>query len=127
MIKIYKKIHHYFDKLEDRVRGRLSKSPLVYSFIGAIATVSIWRGVWGVSDSISLPTWISLIGGILLAMVTGLFVSFFIGDNIVISGLQQEKRVDEKTKEEIIKEEKELGEIKRDIKEIKELLLKNKN
>lgn len=60
-------------------------------------------------------------------MLTGLFVSFFIGDNIVISGLQHEKRVDEKTKEEIIKEEGELDELKKDIKEIKELLLKNKN
>lgn len=127
MIKIYKKIHHYFDKLEDRIRGKLSKSPLVYSFIGAIATVSIWRGVWGVSDSLNIPTWISLLGGILLAMITGLFVSFFTGDNIVISGLQQEKRTDEKTKEEIIKDENELSEIKQEIRDIKELLLKNKN
>ncbi len=127
MIKIYKKIHHYFDKLEDRIRGKLSKSPLVYSFIGAVATVSIWRGVWGVSDSLNIPTWISLLGGILLAMITGLFVSFFIGDNIVISGLQQEKRTDEKTKEEIIKDENELSEIKQEIRDIKELLLKNKN
>lgn len=127
MIKIYKKIHHYFDKLEDKIRGKLSKSPLVYSFIGAVATVSIWRGVWGVSDSLNIPTWISLFGGIVLAMITGLFVSFFIGDNIVISGLQQEKRTDEKTKEEIIKEENEISEIKREIRVIKELLLKNKN
>jgi len=127
MIKAYKKVHHYFDKLEDRIRGRLSKSPLIYSFIGAVATVSIWRGVWGVSDSLNLSIWVSLIGGIILAMLTGLFVSFFIGDNIFISGLQHEKRVDEKTKEEIIKEEGELDELKKDIKEIKELLLKNKN
>ena len=127
MIKAYKKIYYYFDKLEDRIRGRLSKSPLVYSFIGAVATVSIWRGVWGVLDSLNLSIWVSLIGGIILAMLTGLFVSFFIGDNIVISGLQHEKRVDEKTKEEIIKEEGELDELKKDIKEIKELLLKNKN
>lgn len=127
MIKIYKKIHHYFDKLEDKIRGKLSKSPLVYSFIGAVATVSIWRGVWGVSDSLNIPTWISLFGGIVLAMITGLFVSFFIGDNIVISGLQQEKRTDEKTKEEIIKEENEISEIKQEIRVIKELLLKNKN
>ena len=79
------------------------------------------------SDSLNIPTWISLFGGIVLAMITGLFVSFFIGDNIVISGLQQEKRTDEKTKEEIIKEENEISEIKREIRVIKELLLKNKN
>lgn len=127
MIQLFRKIHHYFDKLEDKVRGKLSKSPLVYSFIGAVATVSIWRGVWMVSDSWNVPAWLSLVGGILLAMLTGLFVSFFIGDNIVISGLQQEKRVDEKTKDEIIKEEHEIEEVKRDIKEIKEILLKNKN
>lgn len=127
MIKIYKKIHHYFDKIEDKVRGRLSKSPLIYSFIGAVATVSIWRGVWEVSNTLNIPSWVSLVGGITLAMITGLFVSFFIGDNIVISGLQQEKRTDEKTKEEITKEEHEMEEVKKDIREIKELLLKQKD
>ncbi len=127
MIKIYKKIHHYFDKIEDKVRGRLSKSPLIYSFIGAVATVSIWRGVWEVSNALNIPSWVSLVGGITLAMITGLFVSFFIGDNIVISGLQQEKRTDEKTKEEITKEEHEMEEVKKDIREIKELLLKQKD
>lgn len=127
MIKIYKKIHRYFDKLEDKVRGRLSKSPLIYSFIGAVATVSIWRGVWEVSDALDIPSWISLVGGIALAMITGLFVSFFIGDNIVISGLQQEKRIDEKTREEIVKEENELEEVRKDLKEIKELLLSRKD
>ncbi|NCU28057.1 MAG: hypothetical protein EOM85_00050 [Candidatus Moranbacteria bacterium] len=126
MIKIFKKIYKFFDLLEDRVRGRLSKTPLIYALIGAITTVSIWRGVWEVSDKLNISAWVSLIGGILLAMLTGLFVSFFIGENIVISGLQHEKRTDEKTKEEIIKEEGSIDEIKKDIKEIKEILLKNK-
>lgn len=126
MIKIFKKIYKFFDLLEDRVRGRLSRTPLIYALIGAITTVSIWRGVWEVSDKLNISAWVSLIGGILLAMLTGLFVSFFIGENIVISGLQHEKRTDEKTKEEIIKEEGSIDEIKKDIKEIKEILLKNK-
>ncbi len=126
MIKIYKQAHRYFDKLEDKIRGKLSKSPLIYSFIGAVATVSIWRGVWEVSEILHIPSWVSLAGGILLAMITGLFVSFFIGDNIVISGLQQEKRVDEKTREEIIKEEQLLDEVRKDVREIKELLLRQK-
>ena len=126
MIKIFKKIYKFFDLLEDRVRGRLSRTPLIYALIGAITTVSIWRGVWEVFDKLNISAWVSIIGGILLAMLTGLFVSFFIGENIVISGLQHEKRTDEKTKEEIIKEEGSIDEIKKDIKEIKEILLKNK-
>jgi len=126
MIKIFKKIYKFFDLLEDRVRGRLSRTPLIYALIGAITTVFIWRGVWEVTDKLNISAWVSLIGGILLAMLTGLFVSFFIGENIVISGLQHEKRTDEKTKEEIIKEEGSIDEIKKEIKEIKEILLKNK-
>jgi hypothetical protein len=42
-----------------------------------------------------------LVGGIILTLITGLFISFFIGDSIIISGINQEKRIDEKTEEEI--------------------------
>lgn len=118
-MKIYKKIYKFFDKLEDRVRGKLTHYPLIYAFIGSIGIVSIWRGIWEIEDHLSMTGVESLVLGIVITMITGLFVSFFIGDRIIISGLKQEKRIDEKTEEEIEKEEAIITEIQADIKEIK--------
>lgn len=99
----------FFDKLEDKVRGRLSHFPVVYSIIGGIAIVIFWRGVWVVCDHIAIFD--GLDGGILsvllsgaVMLATGLFVSFFIGDTIILSGLKREKKIVEKTEEELKEE-----------------------
>lgn len=126
MTKIYKIIYDFFDKLEDKVRMKLTHFPLIYALIGSIGIVSIWRGIWHISDNWGMPAWLSLVWGILLTLISGLFVSFFIGENIVISGLNKEKRIDEKTEDEIHKERNTLVEMGRDIKEIKEYILNNK-
>jgi len=122
MMKIYNAVYKFFDKLEDRVRRRLTHYPLIYAFIGSVGIVSIWRGVWVISDDCGLSGLESLVIGIVLSMIIGLFVSFFIGDNIIISGLNKEKKIDEKTEEEIQKEEHILSGLKKDIEEIKEML-----
>lgn len=126
MRNIFNKFYKFFDRLEDRIRGKLSKIPLFYALIGAVTTVSIWRGVWEVSDQLHIPGWVSLVGGILIAMIVGLFVSFYIGEHIVISGINKDKRIDEKTEEEIRKEKGVLIEIQKEIKEIKEILQKER-
>jgi uncharacterized protein YneF (UPF0154 family) len=126
MIDIYNIIYKFFDKIEDKVRGKLTHFPLVYAFIGSIGIVSIWRGIWHISDSWNMSGGLSLIIGILLTMITGLFVSFFIGENIIISGLNKEKRIDEKTEKEVHKERNTLIRIQKDLKEIKEMLSKEK-
>lgn len=124
MNNIYKAIYDYFDKFEDKVRGKLTHYPLFYAFLGSVGIVSIWRGIWVISDDWRMTGWESLLIGTALTMATGLFVSFFIGENIIISGLNKEKRIDEKTEEEIHKERTSLDEMKKDIKEIKNILMK---
>lgn len=119
---LFKKIYSFFDKVENKIRNVLSHHPIFYALLGSIATVSIWRGIWEMSDSINLDPAISLFGGILLSIITGLFVSFFIGENIIISGMKKEKRLDEKTEEEIKKEATVLDDIKKDIEYIKSKL-----
>ncbi len=100
---------HFFDKLEDRVRERLSRRPILYSIIGGSAIILFWRGIWHVADEIEKTYSLSnlegallslLVGGTILLM-TGLFSSFFVGDAILISGLRREKKIIEKTEEEI--------------------------
>ncbi|MCX6718865.1 MAG: hypothetical protein NTZ38_00600 [Candidatus Taylorbacteria bacterium] len=45
-----KNILNFFDKLEDVVRAHLSRYPIAYTFVGGIAIVLFWRGVWHTAD-----------------------------------------------------------------------------
>ncbi len=125
---MFKKILNYFDKFEDRNRSQLSRFPIVYTLIGGIAIVLFWRGVWHTADILQSkggvlgfifyePVNMVLVAIILLA--TGLFVSYFIGDTILISGLKQQKKIYEKTEKEVREEEATLGDIRDAIQEIK--------
>ena len=99
-----KAILTFFDKLEDHIRARLSRLPIAYSFIGAVAIVLFWRAVWMMADEIGLSSLDSLIISVVILLSTGLFVSFFIGDNIILTGLRREKKLIEKTEDEIATE-----------------------
>jgi uncharacterized protein YneF (UPF0154 family) len=114
-----KKIDKFFDHLGVKFRQALSHYPILYALIGSIGVVLIWRGVWMIADDIGMSGWVSLLLGVFISVSTGLFVSFFVGDKIIISGIKHEKRVDEKTEKEIKEEEVSLVEIERDLKEIK--------
>jgi hypothetical protein len=103
----------YLDKLEDRIRGRLSRYPIIYSLIGGAGIVLFWRGVWITADEIAkaLPgslIWldgpISVAVSLLLLLTTGLFVSFFISDQIILSGINRDKKIVEKTESEVREE-----------------------
>ena len=97
---IFQKIVYFFDKLEDRVRHRLSRKPLFYALVGGTGVILFWRGLWHFTDYVNnriffalsgrysfefgtLPWWDGIssmvLGGILLLM-TGVFVSSFIGN-----------------------------------------------
>lgn len=96
------KIIKFFDKLEDKIRGKLSHWPIIYAFIGGIGIVLFWRGVWLTADLLPFMTGpFSILISIIILLFTGLFVSFFIGHYIILSGLRQEKRIEEKEEAEI--------------------------
>ena len=102
----FKRILNFFDKLEDRVRGYLSKRPILYTCIGGIGVVLFWRGIWHTADMIPFLTGpVSLAISTVILLVSGLFVSYFVGDMIIISGLKKEKKLFEKTEEEVAGEE----------------------
>jgi len=124
------RIIHFFDKLEDRVREALSRKPILYTFIGAFSIVLFWRGVWMTADSIPfLNGPISIAISVSILLVTGLFVSFFVGDVIILSGVKKEKKIIEKTELEIEQDEitlraikNEIDGIKRDTDKVKKIL-----
>lgn len=123
-----KKVYNFFDKFEDRVRGHLSHYPIIYTLVGGIAIVLFWRGVWHTADILQeRGGWlgwlfyepINMIIVTLILLATGLFVSAFIGNKILISGMKGEKKLTDKTEKEIEEEEVELGQIRSSIREIK--------
>jgi uncharacterized protein YneF (UPF0154 family) len=88
-------------------------------------TGGFWGGVFSSAGSIVIS--------VIILLATGLFVSFFIGDRIILSGLKHEKKIEEKTETEIREEEtilintafrlermeKDLSAIKKDLEERK--------
>lgn len=121
-------IVNFFDKLEDGVRGGLSRYPVIYSFFGSIGIVLVWRGIWHTADWLQYNTVIgsvlfsdvgSMLVGVLILLVTGLFVSVFIGDSIIMTGVRHEKKLSEKTEDEVEAEMAELAHIHKDLEDIK--------
>lgn len=97
-----KKVIRFFDKLEDHVRISLSHYPIVYAMVGGVGIVLFWKGVWESAAYFPLlfgPA--SVLLGVSILLLTGLLVSFFIGDSIILSGFNREKKLVEKTEAEI--------------------------
>ena len=122
-------IWKFFDRLEDKTRGLLSRHPFAYAIIAGVAVVSFWRGVWEMSDRLYLHPFVSLLIGIFGLLATGVLVSSFIGTSLLVSSLRGEKKFEEKTVEEISQEEAALDKIYNKLDKIEEEVaeIKNKN
>ena len=110
MMKLYNSIFYLFDKMEDHIRARLARHPFIYTFIGGAGVVLFWRGVWHTADvlqasgdlgSILFSPIGSLVMGVVVLLATGLFVSVFIGDSIIMSGIRHDKKIIERTIEDV--------------------------
>ena len=100
--RMFKTTVHFFDKLEDHIRVGLSHWPIAYSLIGGVGVVLFWKGVWETAEYYpSLFGPVSFLIGLIIMLSTGLLVSFFIGDSIILSGLKHEKKLVEKTESEV--------------------------
>lgn len=140
-MKVIKKIIKFFDKLEDKTRGKLSHYPILYAIIGGVGIVLFWRGVWHTADFFSnliisfqqntsidlanMAWWdgpLSLLLGSTFLLSTGLFVFDFIGNEVIISGLKGEKKLAEKTEEEIGMEETQLRTLQKTLNRLEEKL-----
>lgn len=117
---IAERILKFFDKLEDRIRAALSRHPVPYALIGGFGIVLFWRGVWHTADLFPFLTGpMSILISAVVLLATGLFVSFFIGETIVVSGLKHEKKLTEKTEAEVQTETGILVELHRELHEIR--------
>jgi hypothetical protein len=129
-----KKIILFFDKLEDKIRISLSRSPNIYAFVSGVGIVLFFRGVWMITDNSKyfygypLDGWLTLAVSLAILLLTGTLVSHHLTNDVLISGKRGEKKLAEMKIEDIKKQEKiesqEINDIKRDISEIKNLLQK---
>lgn len=111
---------NFFDKLENRIRSWLSHRPILYGLIAGTGVVLFWRGVWHTMDLLMfvLSSWqsgeaveffshfwwdgpLSIILGVIVLLLCGAFVSSFIGNEVILSGLRGEKKLSEKTEREL--------------------------
>lgn len=132
-----KHILSFFDRLEDKTRAKLSHFPLLYAFIGGIGVVLFWRGVWHTTDFLtayilgetSITTFniidgpLSFVVGTIVLLVTGVYVSAFIGNRLIISGLVGEKKLTELTKEEIETEEDKIRKLQRTLDKVENQII----
>ena len=120
---MFKRIFHFFDKLEDHIRQYLSRHPLQYTFIGTFSIIVLWSGVdWTLSEMGFLNGPILILIGVVITLATGVLGPFFVGDVIILSGLRKEKKVTEKTEQEVEEESVSLKEIKSEFRKIEETL-----
>jgi hypothetical protein len=126
----------FFDKLEDKTRARLSHSPILYALLGGIGTVLFWRGVWHTTDFLTayilgetqvnifniLDGPLSFVLGTVLLLVTGVYVSAFIGNRLIITGLSGDKKLAEKTAEEVLTSEDEMKKLQKTLDKVEDKL-----
>lgn len=135
---------NFFDRIEDSLRRFLSRRPILYAFVAGVGVVLFWRGVWHFNDflveyyskqysvnfgidAVGLPWWdgpLSFLLGSLILLMTGPFVSSFLGNELIISGIKGEKKLAEKTEDEVESEMEKIGKIQKELAEIKRLLSK---
>lgn len=128
-------------KLFNRFHIFLSHHSYLYATIAGIGIVLFWRGVWHSADlahlyinqyavsspldSVASPWWdgpLSFVVGCIILYVTRAFVSSFIGNELILSGLRAEKRMTKETEEDVHKEVSALSTIKKEMAVIAEKL-----
>ena len=77
--------------------------------------INYFEGYSTIDLSLEAPWWdgpFSLLGGVVLLYFTGAFISSFIGNELILSGLRGEKRLTEKTEGEVQNEVRAISDIK---------------
>lgn len=119
-MKAIDSIYYLFDKMEDHIRARLARHPFIYTFIGGAGVVLFWRGIWHIADVFEKTSRLggflfsplgSTVIGVIVLLSTGLFVSVFIGDSIIMSGIKHDKKIIEKTIEDVDSEKSDIEKV----------------
>ena len=130
-----------FSRTREKITIYLSHRPKLYAFVVGFGIVLFWRGAWHSTDfvhtyfnifqnnlstdSISSPWWdgpLSLVVGCIILYFAGAFVSSFIGNELILSGLKKEKKIEEKTEIEVKTEADSVLDIKTSLRAVEDKL-----
>lgn len=115
----FKSIYRFFDKLEDHIRAWLSRRPILYGLIAGLGAVLFFRGVWMLIDATELGAWESVGISLIILLLTGAFVSHFVSNDVIMSGLKQEKKFAEQTENQMESEMATLHDIRHELNNLK--------
>ncbi|MBP6904586.1 MAG: hypothetical protein KBB91_00830 [Candidatus Pacebacteria bacterium] len=116
-------------KLLTRLHIFLSHHSWLYALIAGVGIVLFWRGVWHTTDLVHLymsnsqavmdHAWwdgpLSFLTGCLILYITRAFVSSFIGNELILSGLRTEKKLTRQTDTDLKVEVTAIADIKDEI------------
>lgn len=134
----------FLSKLESNIRRGLSHHPITYGLIGGVGVVLFWRGVWHTMDllMVVVANWqsgsemdwtgylwwdgpLSILIGLVVLLLTGIFVSSFIGNEIILSGLRGEKVLAEMTEKELKTEAGAIAKLQETLEDLQEHIKKH--
>jgi hypothetical protein len=137
-------VREFLNRLEDKVRGWFSHRPILYALYGGVGLVLFERGIWHgmdvLAEYLSSPpgitsrdaivsfqdSGVSFLIGTAILLSSGIFVSPFIGNEIIMSGLRGEKRLTERTETEVRTETGALAEVLERLERVEALLEKQR-
>lgn len=116
-------------KFLTRLHIFLSHHSFLYALIAGVGIVLFWRGVWHTTDLVHLymsnsqavmdHTWwdgpLSFLTGCLILYITRAFVSSFIGNELILSGLRTEKKMTRQATTDLKEEVTVISDIKQEI------------
>ncbi len=111
-----RRVVRFFRKGDDRIRGWLTKRPVAYALVGGVGVVLFWKGVWetaGLTPLLFGPS--SLLLGAVLLTMTGLLISVFLGDRLILADVAGEEKLVEKEEKLVEKEERLAEQTERDV------------
>jgi hypothetical protein len=128
-------------KILNKIHIFLSHHSYLYALIVGVGIVLFWRGVWHTVDTVHLylntytgvstidasghPWWdgpLSLIVGCLILYVSRAFISSFIGNELILSGLKIEKKMTKTVEAGVESEVSVISEIKEEVDMVTEKL-----
>lgn len=90
-----------FLSVEDKARTFFERYPFLHAFLAGVGVILFWRGVWEIADHYHLNPVVSVVAGVILLMLIGLFIQTFVGNAIIIKSVTHSATVDKKILHEI--------------------------
>lgn len=92
-----KSITQAFIIFEDKARRYFESFPFLQALLAGIGVIIFWRGIWEWLDRAQVSPEASVILGIFILSLVGVFVQTFIGNTIIIKEVKQEELLEKKT------------------------------